>query len=221
MLLSVYGDHISMEAEGRRSFSMRAANSTGNLGTSSASTAAVAVASGVGAVGASTAIRGVSFSGTNPTMNSVETRGKLSDAEEFVRIMLKIQPTSSSSNGRGTLSGFPGSGTGSGEFPGVVDRDGGLIRRSGSHLASSPMHGGGDGGGGGAVAGNQVMRRLFTEEAVTVAHKSYNSQASFGSGHRQIPGGVEGCGEAGTGAGTRSPQILRSPPPGFKPDFEA
>ena len=206
LLLSVYGDHINQVTDGI------AANSNSN-GSSSAHYHAHSHHHHP--IGSSYKMPGGGGGG-----NSSEFRGKLGDAEEFVRIMLQV-PAPSSSAAAMIRSSFS------------VPTAAMLGNSANEHLQYSFIAANGNGatGGGGerergsfcstgkrsfCANASPLVRRLFNEEnpATSTSHRS--NPHSMNGGVYSPGGGAGGGAPSGP-----APQLLRSPPPGYKPDFDA
>lgn len=252
LLLSVYGDHINQVTDGYTT------STTTSTGSSASKPLGVS-----GSVGYS------SMSGLGSNLSSglgmahtSEYRGKLNDAEEFVRVMLQVNASTALTTTAFTTTTTATADSRSQSY--ATD-----LRESFSSTTSSSrashsnninrLH---------PANGGPVVRRLFAEEASQQQQQqrsyghSVGSTSSSGHGihtttsaasvtshatsHGAASGGTSG-GTAGASTGSRSyvvsrssfapsptnaninsgtgedaaPQLLRSPPPEFKPDFDA
>lgn len=201
LLLSVYGEHINQVTDGYAAASASKANAARVTLNNNAN-------AGMSSLGGHTS----------------EYRGKLNDAEEFVRVMLQVNASSAA-----TTTSTTAVDTRSQSY-------GGDLRESFSSTSSRP--GQGTQGAGqnrlNPATGGPVVRRLFAEEA---------SQRSFGHGNGNS-GSMSGTNTSGNNTRNNTvsrssfappsptnvggegcceppPQLLRSPPPGYKPDFDA
>jgi hypothetical protein len=122
-----------------------------------------------------------------------QARGNLNDAEEFVRVMLHV-------NNVPTLSTTTVTSHGHNEIPGF-NYNGDHVRESftsgrGSISAHKSAH---------TVGPSPLVRRLFAEESTSRANSALRQ--SFAASPTFV------C--------DSTPQLLRSPPPGYKADFDA